>query len=300
MRDVSAEEDGTGSDADLLHPKLEAYYMHLEDRANARQSLYLRFFWVWQTVFIVLHLDSTVTWEAGLVLLPCWVYLAARLIAVRIAYKEGRDAKAGLNLDALRSGQDTDVVNYAKAAHGERVQFSASVYACGTLVPLLCFVLIACTLRGDDISTFWIFTPVWCVLSVVLCLNCCIWCLCCTLNVEQLEQAVAAEMAKQAELAQNQFQNEFNESLEVPLVTSVPVSAEGGGADSAQWYDYDPPVAAVASGNGVRSERNSDSIENLLGLPKPPVSVSPGTTTAATITTTAPAPPAANDISDLD
>jgi len=297
MRDASAEEDGTGSDAELLHPKLEAYYIHLEICSKARQQLYFRFFWIWQTVFFVLQLDGMVTWNAGMVLIPCWMYLAARLVASKIAYQEGCDAKAGLNMDLLRSGQDTDVVSHAKAAHGERLQGKAGLYACCTIMPLVIFVLLACALRGDDISVFWIFTPVWCALSIVLCLNCCIMCLCCTLNVDQLEQAMAAEMANQAELSKGQV---FSESLEVPLASATPASpgTPSGRVNSAAFF-YSPPAAAAVSGSGSGSssgaEKRSGSVENLLDLPDPPASTSTAPSTAAR-----PTPPVVKRMSDLD
>lgn len=296
FRDASTEEEGSNGDAELLHPRLEAYYIHLEQCNKSRIKLYFRFFWIWQTVFLVIKLENLVDWPVGLVLLPCWVYLAARLVASRYNFQQGGAAKEGLDLEALRTGQDTDVVSHAKAAHGERVQGAAGFYACCTLTPLLCFVLIACAWNDDSISTFWIFTPVWCVLSIVLCLNGCICLFCCCVDVEQLEKAVAAEMALQADVAKSNFEG----SLDVPLTSATsaatPAASRGGG--EAQWYE--PPAMPAASNDAktiIISDTSIHDTAHMLDLPEPPPERAQTEPAAAP---TPPVPVPNEDISDLD
>ena len=182
------EDPQAAGEADLAHMKLLEYFQHNELCANAREQLFLLMFWIWQTIFLMVYFDGRVDWAWGLILLPAWVYLFARAVLVYSGYHAAKRIRAGLDLDAIAIGLDRDIEHHARAAHGERVHATATAMMCCTAPFLYFFVMLVCTLRGDNISTFWIFVPVWVWVAILLSLSCC---LCCVLTVCNLEASAA-------------------------------------------------------------------------------------------------------------
>lgn len=179
------QEHGDDEDHERLLRRLTKESEHFEasmQQQSDRMSIYNRLFRVWLAIFLALKLDSTVSWNWGLVFFPIWTYFFVNYAYAIVLRIWGQRILVGLDDNEI----PTDPAEMMRLQRGQTLVGTSGSIIVGQTVLLLMALMLVSRLAVTSFSTFVIIFPVFVILGCCCCAVCCFMTMLANVNTDEL------------------------------------------------------------------------------------------------------------------